>query len=248
MSVVRTTLSEQVAAELLAQIERTGLRSGDPIPSEAELSEEFGVNRLVVREAIRMLTAREMLVSSQGRPARVSTPSAHVLAQMLDFRVRQRSLEIGDILDTRRLVEGELARLAARRVGRGDADGAAASEILRRLEDVGGDRDSFVELDVRFHAAVGEMAGADLLQLILVSFETVLLRTRRETYDARESRGEGHESTMVAHRAILGAILDGDEEAAARAMDAHLDETRRDAVGDVRQRPGSTTPREHAEQ
>ena len=244
MSVVRTTLAEQVAAELLTRIERTGLRPGDPIPSEAELADEFDVNRLAVREAIRMLTAREMLVSSQGRPARVSTPSAHVLAQMLDFRVRQQSLEISDILDTRRLVEGELARQAARRVERGEADGAAAQEILRLLEDVGEDREQFVELDVRFHAAVAETAGAELLQLILSSFETVLLRTRRETYDARQRRGEGHGSTMAAHRAILDAILAGDEDAAAQAMEAHLDETRRDAV-DAPGPPSETT--EHRE-
>jgi GntR family transcriptional repressor for pyruvate dehydrogenase complex len=79
MSVARTTLADQVAEGLIAQIGRMGLNVGDEIPPESEIAQEFGVNRLVVREAIRTLAAREILVSSQGRPARVSTPSARTL-------------------------------------------------------------------------------------------------------------------------------------------------------------------------
>lgn len=88
-AVARTTLAEQVATGLIGEIERTGLQVGDEIPPEAKIARQFGVNRLAVREAIRTLSAREILVSSQGRRARVNTPSAGVLAQMLDFRVRQ---------------------------------------------------------------------------------------------------------------------------------------------------------------
>lgn len=231
VQIAKTTMAEQAASELIAHIETTGLRPGEEIPPESELAQRFGVNRLVIREAIRMLTAREILVSSQGRPARVSTPSASVLAQMLDFRLRQQSLTIEDVLDTRRLVEGELARLAARRFAVDQPGRTAGMDaLLRQMEGAVGDRDRFVELDVQFHGAVAEAAGAELLQLILASFEGVLLRTRRSTYDERERRGEGHESTLSSHRAIRDAIAAGDEGAAAAAMEAHLDDTRRDAA------------------
>src|SRR5690625_5047465 len=230
MSVARTNLAEQVAEELVARIERTGLQPGDAIPSESALAEELDVNHLIIREAIRMLTARELLVSSQGRPARVSTPSARVLAQMLDFRVRQESLEIADVLSTRRLVECELARLAARRVAAGEGRVEEAADFLDRMEDAAQDRDRFVEFDVRFHAAIGEVAGAELLKLILSAFEPVLLRTRRSTFEARVKRGESHESTLAAHREILRAIARGDEGGAADAMGRHLEETGHDAA------------------
>ncbi|WP_129667929.1 FadR/GntR family transcriptional regulator [Phytoactinopolyspora endophytica] len=228
MRVVRTTLAEQVASELVERIERMALRPGDPIPPESQLAEDFGVNRLVVREAIRMLAAREILVSSQGRQARVSTPSARVLAQMLDFRVRQESLSLEDVIQTRRLVECEVARLAARRVRSGEAGVTETAALLEAMSGAVDDRDKFVDLDVKFHAAISEAAGAELLRLILTSFETILLRARRSTYDARAARGEGHEVTLRAHRSILAAIEAGDEQGAAAAMEEHLQETKRD--------------------
>lgn len=232
MTVARTTLAEQVAAGLIREIERMGLQVGDEIPPEGEIAREFGVNRLAVREAIRTLSAREILVSSQGRPARVSTPSAGVLAQMLDFRVRQQSLDLEDILDTRRVVECELARLAALRVGEGTAEASAAAALLDEMAQSVTDMDRFVELDVRFHAAIAEAADTRLLQLILVSLESVLLRARRSTFAARESRGEGHKAALTAHRTILQAIEDGDPDKAASAMEEHLRETRRDVDQD----------------
>lgn len=70
MAVRRTTLFDQVASEIITLIEETGLKPGDEVPPEGELAARFGVNRLAVREAIRALAAREILVSSQGgRPA-----------------------------------------------------------------------------------------------------------------------------------------------------------------------------------
>lgn len=237
MSVTRTTLAGQVASELVERIDRMGLRPGAAIPPESELVEEFGVNRLVVREAIRMLTAREILVSSQGRQARVSTPSARVLAQMLDFRVRQQSLSLEDILQTRRLLECEVSRLAARNVRAGEASMTEAAALLEEMTEAVDDRDRFVDLDVKFHGAISEAAGSELLRLILTSFESILLRARRSTYDAREARGEGHGVTLRAHKSVLRAIEAGDEQQAAAAMEEHLHETRRDIPPRDKHRP-----------
>ncbi len=222
MTVSRTTLADQVAKELIARIERDGLRAGDEIPPEAELAQEFGVNRLVVREAVRTLVAREILVSSQGRPSRVSTPSARVLAEMLDFRVAQQSLDLDDLLATRRVIECELARLAAQRVQQDDVTLGSLPNVLADMGEAADDREQFVELDVRFHAMIAEAAGATFLQLILASLESVLLRARRSTYAARERRNEGHDATVTAHAQILRAIEAGRPGDAAEAMEQHL--------------------------
>ncbi|WP_344386457.1 FadR/GntR family transcriptional regulator, partial [Streptomyces aureus] len=112
MAVRRTTLFDQVAGEIVDLIEESGLEPGDDVPSEGELAARFGVNRLAVREAIRVLSAREILVSSQGRPARVNVPSARVFGQILQFRLRQQSLEVADVLDARGAIEGALASRA----------------------------------------------------------------------------------------------------------------------------------------
>src|SRR5690606_38095143 len=138
------------------------------------------------------------------------------------------SLDLDDILATRRVVECELARLAAARVAKGEADMTRASALLEQMSDAVADMERFVELDVQFHAVIADAAGPVLLRLMLASLGTVLLPARQSTFAERERRGEGHEATLAAHRSILRAIQGGEVESAGRAMENHLKETRRD--------------------
>jgi GntR family transcriptional regulator, transcriptional repressor for pyruvate dehydrogenase complex len=221
----RSTLADEVVQEIIARIEQLRLEPGDEIPPEGELAREFGVNRLVVREAIRTLVAREILVSSQGKPARVSVPSANVFGQILEFRLRQHSLDLGEVIQTRNVIEGELARLAAARVARGEADADAARAVLDTQKDAADDRTRFIGLDIAFHAAIAETAGNQLLRLLLESLTDVLRTAREASYDGRVRRGEPHTLTLDAHAAILDAVERGDTSAAVRAMAGHLHET-----------------------
>lgn len=227
----RSTLADEVVQEIIARIERLGLKPGDEIPPEGELAREFDVNRLVVREAIRTLVAREILVSSQGKPARVSVPSANVFGQILEFRLRQQSLDLGEVVQTRNVIEGELARLAAERVARGEADANVARAVLDEQKDAVDDRARFIELDIAFHAAIAEIAGNQLLRLLLESLADVLRTAREASYDGRVRRGEAHALTLDTHSAILDAIERGDADGAVRVMAGHLHETAIDLGG-----------------
>ncbi|MFC9331018.1 FadR/GntR family transcriptional regulator [Kitasatospora sp. NPDC057015] len=224
----RTTLAEQISQEIIALIEESGLAPGDEIPTEGELAARFGVNRLAVREAIRTLAAREILVSSQGKPARVHVPTAKVFEQILSFRLRQESLRFSDVLDARRAIEGALVRRAARRVHEGAADPAAANGLLADMGEAADDRERFVDLDITFHAEIAAMAGNGLLSLVLDSLAEVLREHRLASYTGHSLRGDSHESTLAAHRSILEAVRSGDPAAAATAMDRHLAETEQD--------------------
>lgn len=225
----RATLADQVAEEIVSMVRENNLEPGASIPSEGELAQTFGVNRLVVREAIRTLTAREILVSSQGKTARVCATSGTVLAQIFDFYLHQHSVDPEDLVLTRRSVEGELAARAAARVRSGEGvDLAKAESALSVMQEAEGEIGRFIKADLDFHESIAESSGAKLLVLILNSLERLLLEGRRASFEARERRGEGHASTVRAHRRILEAIRDGTEDEARQAMYAHLDETRHD--------------------
>ncbi|MEV6104586.1 FCD domain-containing protein [Streptomyces sp. NPDC051940] len=233
MAVRRATLADQVADEIIALIEETGLRPGDDIPPEGELAARFEVNRLAVREAIRTLSAREILVSSQGRPARVNVPTARVFGQILRFRLRQESLSYEDLLDARLAIEGALARRAAERTGRGEGSVEAADGLLAQMAQAVDDRERFVDLDVAFHAEIAAQAGNGMLGLVLDSLAEVLREQRLASYSGHSRRGDSHATTIEAHRAILDAIRAGDAGAAAAAMDTHLAETGKDLDGEA---------------
>ncbi|MFD3563636.1 FadR/GntR family transcriptional regulator [Streptomyces sp. NPDC058686] len=228
MAVRRTTLFDQVAGEIVALIEESALEPGDDVPSEGELAARFGVNRLAVREAIRVLSAREILVSSQGRPARVNVPSARVFGQILQFRLRQQSLEFADVLDARGAIEGALASRAAARVASGEASPDAAGALLDEMEGAVEDRDRFVALDLAFHHEIARMAGNGMLELVLESLSDILTAHRLASYEGRSRRGDSQRATITAHRRILNAIASGTPQVAVAAMAAHLDETGED--------------------
>lgn len=227
-SLRRQPLADQVAQRIADQINKLGLRAGDELPSEGELARRFGVNRLAVREAIRILAAREIISSSQGRPARVTTPSARVFGQLLDFLHQQRTLDFADLLDTRQVLEVELARRAAVNVRAGQASVEQAGDILDSMAANLDNRDAFVSLDVAFHNEIARAAASPTLHLILESLETVLFRARQHTYEGRRQRGHDQSGTVEAHRAILDAIAAGDANAAAGRMASHLASTAAD--------------------
>ncbi|GHH80432.1 GntR family transcriptional regulator [Kitasatospora indigofera] len=228
MTIARETLSDLVVREIIGEIAQRHLREGDEIPSEGELSERHEVNRLVVREAIRILVARGVLASSQGRRARVAVPSPAVLGQILEFRLNQNSMDVRDLLSTRRVIEGELARRAATRIAAGQGSVAGAAQALEVMRESAEDSEAFVVADLAFHQAVAELASSEVFSFILAAMNGALLEARRASYRGRQRRGSGQGGTVEAHRLILDAITSGDAERAAAAMIGHLEETSRD--------------------
>src|SRR4051794_17032487 len=62
----RRKVYEQVAEQLLARIGGGHLGVGEPLPSERELTESFGVGRSSIREALRMLESQGVITSVNG--------------------------------------------------------------------------------------------------------------------------------------------------------------------------------------
>jgi DNA-binding FadR family transcriptional regulator len=224
--VTRRTLSDQVADGIVEMLVARGLGPDESIGSEQELAAQFGVSKLVVREAIRTLAARGILRPSQGKPATVQVPGSDILAQLLEFRMHFTELGLEDLLAARRLIEGELAFEAA--VDPEGAWSADARRALDRMRAAVGDLDRFIAADLDFHRAIAWGGRNQLLGLVLESLEGLLLTTRQATMQGRAARGKGDDGVIAAHARILDAIEAGDADGARAAMHAHLDETLRE--------------------
>ncbi|MEU6292628.1 GntR family transcriptional regulator [Streptomyces sp. NPDC046988] len=71
------TTHREVADELRARIRSGRLRPGQRMPTQAQLADEFGVERGVVRQALRVLQSERLLTNvSKGSPATVA-PDLH---------------------------------------------------------------------------------------------------------------------------------------------------------------------------
>ncbi len=70
---------QEIADNLRERIRTGGLRAGDRLPTQAELAEEFGVERGTVRQALRALQDDGLLSNvSKGSPPRIAEPARTV--------------------------------------------------------------------------------------------------------------------------------------------------------------------------
>jgi GntR family transcriptional regulator, transcriptional repressor for pyruvate dehydrogenase complex len=216
--------STQVREQLELAINSGEYGPGDRLPSERELSEMFGVSRVSVREALRSLEAIGLVQVRHGHGAFVLNPSERA-ERDLRRSVERNSEEALDLL----LVRGALDELAAAETARRrDTDDLASiREAHERFASAASDKETPVStlerLDVEFHTAVAHGSGSPLLANLLDDLHVHLADSRTLSFatKARVSR------SAKEHAAILEAIAAGDEQAARKAVSAHLAQVRK---------------------
>jgi GntR family transcriptional repressor for pyruvate dehydrogenase complex len=227
--VLPESLADDLARQLLQKIVEGRHAADAPLPAEAELAEEASVSRLTVREAVKTLRAKNVLRIERGRGTYVNPASRWTDLEAL-VRVAMAQLPSADgavprrLIEARRVIEVGAAQLAARH--RADADLEALEAHVARMRAAAALRelDAFVDADIAFHSAVLDASGNVFLAALLEPLGQLLIEARRQTSAFAEIR----EHAIAYHEAIVDAIRSGSPERAARAMDAHMDQTEND--------------------
>lgn len=190
---------------------------GTRIPPEPELVAALGVGRNSVREAVRALAHSGMLEVRQGDGTWVRAASG--LGAALDRYVRR--ADARHVLEVRRGLEREAARLAAR--NRTDEDLSRLADAVARQHELAAahDRDGFVRGDLAFHRLVTAAAHNPVLVDLLDHLGDALVATIALTVDEQYAVGS---PLFHVHGDLLEAVRAGEPEAAGRASDALLDE------------------------
>lgn len=132
-----TRKADHVAQDLLARVVAGELAVGDILPREADLAERYGVNRSVVREAIKQLEVHRVVRPVRRRGTEVLDPlrsmSPEVLSAMLVTRTGTVDRDVlADLLELRAAIDELMGGLAAQR--RSTEDVAEMREVLATLE------------------------------------------------------------------------------------------------------------------
>lgn len=217
----------RTADEVVQQIELLildgVLRDGDRLPGERELSQSLEVSRPILRDALKELENRGLLISHHGGGTFVADIIGQVFSKPITDLISRHARATRDYLEYRRELEGLTAELAAQRAT--GTDKALLSRIIEDMRHAHGTQEPEDELaaDVEFHNAVGEAA-----------HNIILLHTMRACYrllsegiffnrKAVFSLPNARERLLDQHIAIHDAILAGDPEAAKAAAQAHID-------------------------
>jgi GntR family transcriptional repressor for pyruvate dehydrogenase complex len=233
------SLLEPIVARITEGILNGQYAVGERLPSEAQLQEEWGVSRSVVREAMKVLSSRGLVRIEQGRGTFVCAADAALMQEHLSMALRNTSMsktggsgkdDYDHLLDVRRVMEVAVAERAAQFASKDDLrDMEAAIAAMRERPD---DTISCANADLLFHSILARSAANPLWPAILGSLNDLLRRLLQIAYHGRENAL----STASEHQAILEAVRARDAEAASKAMRAHLETSGKDLLTARRKR------------
>lgn len=231
----RASRTQEVVEQVLDAIIEGELRPGEPLPPEGDLADEFGVSRLTLREAVRLLQAQGVIVQVPGRRHRVAPVAEWTGLEAVVRHARsagERERSSLELLEVRMMIETGAAQLAAERRTQHDID--AMRERIDRMKAAHAKADvaAFVAADLEFHNVVLRAADNRILVAALLPLTQLLAETRSETSAFAEIRAHA----IAEHTVVVEAIASGDRLAARDAMAGHMEQTRGDLLEYVHSR------------
>ena len=212
----------RIVRELGLAIVRGELQPGDKLPAEAQLLERYEISRPVLREAVRVLVAKGLVLSRQRAGAIVRPRNEwHLLDPDVLYWLIQAQPQrdfVRTLLEVRQIFEPAAAALAAR---------AATDEQLRAIEAAyegmaaARTTEELLEPDLAFHRRIAEATGNDLLAYI----GNMLSLALRESIILSSQLPNTHDLSLPRHKAILTALQARDPLGARQATLVQLDET-----------------------
>lgn len=219
--IVRRKLGDQVFDRLRDMIARGEVLAGDPLPSERELMDRFGVGRPAVREALQRMQSMGMITITHGGRSRVNALDAARLLGRVDEVARlllsAEPAQLEYLKEARRMFETGVVRLAAERATA--ADVADLRALVDRQRDRIGQPAAFVRADMAFHARIAAIGGNPIVAAVSEAMLNWL-----SAYHGTLLHWAGREDvTLGEHDRIVALIAARDAEGAVAAMRAHLD-------------------------
>ncbi|MFH7041609.1 FadR/GntR family transcriptional regulator [Paucibacter sp. JuS9] len=212
----------RIVGELGLAIVAGEFQPGDKLPTESVLLERYEISRPVLREAVRVLVAKGLVVSKQRAGALVRPRNEwHLLDPDVLYWLIQAKPQrefVQTLLEVRRIFEPAAAALAASKATEPQLqaieqafEGMAAATTTEEL----------LEPDLAFHRRIAEATGNDLLAYI----GNMLSLALRESIILSSQLPNTHALSLPRHKAILTALQNRDPLGARQATLVQLEET-----------------------
>ncbi|MFV0371979.1 MAG: FadR/GntR family transcriptional regulator [Azonexus sp.] len=216
-------ISDAVATTLEQRILEGSLKPGDRLPAERELAAELGVSRPSLREAIQKLASKGLLRSQQGGGTYVTAALEASFFDPWQAMVGSYPNLREDMLEFRRMLEGQAAEWAAERAT--EADLQRLGQAFEQLQEAvaGSDIAARAAADIAFHQAIGEAAH----NALIAHLSSALLRLMQDSIELNlgELKNVAAAGQLLAsqHAAIYAAIRERKPQAARAGAETHID-------------------------
>lgn len=201
-------LADQIAADI-----DTSFTPGDRLPTERDLARQYGVSRPTLREALIALEIQGRIEIRHGHGIVVREPDAR------DLPVADTEIGAFELIEARRLIEGEVAAMAATQIE--DAHIAELEALVQQMENP--DRQVSETADRAFHVLIAQLTGNGALTTTVENLwdwrnSSPLARHILSRAAELSSHERVHE-----HNDVLEALKARSPKAARKAMHAHMD-------------------------
>ncbi len=229
---------ETIVAKITALISSADLKPGDRLPTEHELSEQLGVSRTVIREAVKVLVATGLVYTRRGSGMYVSDKASSWQTTILDSLTLADPTQVISLYEFRLILEPQAARLAAQRITPHELRVLREAVALNRRSAETQQRQQWSESDAAFHQVIAEATHNSFL----ASTIAMTTRAQRWVFDIAAGRTQALLLTYAEqHAAIFEYIQEGESDTASQAMQTHLESALSHSKQEVRRRLGVET-------
>ena len=215
-------ISEIIVDQIRLLMRQGQLKPGDRLPPERDLCERFGVSRVTVREALRMLESSglvEIRVGARGG-AFVTAPSSDRVGEGLADLLTLSVISAADVTEVRMILEVGIVPLVCERAT--EQDIADLEEICERSEAALRAGGYSMDFSLEFHIRVAQATHNPAVVMLVESFRGPILMSLQQAQEAApEMGGLGTRE----HERFIEAVRRRDPDAATQIMREHLERT-----------------------
>ena len=209
-----TRIYEKVVEKLKESISKGEILPGDPLPSERQLMDDFGVSRSSLREAFRVMELLGLIesVPGKGRFVRHPKPPAED-----EKNIRLEDSAVLELMEARRILDPAIAAESAMRATSSDL--TRLLRVLTSTEKRLGDPNQRAQSDFDFHLALAEAThNFVFVNITRMNFD-LIMATHDKIYNLLDDK----EAFLAEHRDMYEAILDHNVELAREMASNHID-------------------------
>jgi DNA-binding FadR family transcriptional regulator len=215
-------ISELIVSQIRLLIHQGRLIPGDRLPAERELCERFGVSRVTVREALRVLESSGLIEIRAGARggAFVTAPSSVRVGEGLADLLSLSAVSAVDVTEMRQILELGIVPLVCARAT--DDDIADLEAICARAELALGRGAYTMEMSAEFHVRVARATHNAAVAMLVESFRGPLLMSLQRAHQLAPNMGR---LGVKEHESFVEAVRRRDPQAATSVMEKHLGRT-----------------------
>lgn len=212
-----STTPDRIYDELLHQIASGAYQPGTKLPSENELKDRYGTSRNTVRLALNRLNTLGILEIRRGDGSYVCKMGSNVSLRTMVPTILFEKHDLGDILEFRKGIEVQSARLAALRAT--EEDIRKLRICLKRMKKLLDNMREFADADTEMHIQIAKASKNEMFSSMMEIIQSILTD---EMKGLLVSQGTDIDSYFY-HESILACIENHKPEEAAFMMERHLD-------------------------